>query len=255
MYPAERHKWLIDTATDEGRVSVSRASDELGVVPETIRRDLEYLASQGLLRRVHGGAIPASFDTLGDQPLDTRDSSAVSEKEAIAQAALAYLPADRGSIVLDAGSTTARLAALLPATSRFTVFTDSAPIASVVAARTACDVQLIGGRVRSTTQATVGNSRALERLRVDVAFIGTNGVSLTHGFSTPDIEEAATKAAMVSCAHTVVALVDSRKIGAESTARFAEISDIDVLITDEGISDRQRRGLEEEGLKVVVAVL
>lgn len=253
MYPAERHKWLIDTATDEGRVSVSRASEELGVVPETIRRDLEYLSSQGLLRRVHGGAIPASFDTLGDQPLDTRDSSAVPEKEAIAQAALAYLPADRGSLVLDAGSTTGRLAALLPAASRFTVFTDSAPIAAVVAARTSCDVQLIGGRVRSTTQATVGNAKELDKLRVDVAFIGTNGVSTGHGFSTPDIEEAATKGAMVSCAHTVIALVDSRKIGAESTARFAEISDVDVIVTDSGITDRQRRGLEQAGAMVVVA--
>ena len=70
MYPAERHKWLVTTARDEGRVSVTQASERLGVVPETIRRDLDVLTSRGLLTRVHGGAIPAGFDLLGDQPLD-----------------------------------------------------------------------------------------------------------------------------------------------------------------------------------------
>ncbi len=253
MYPAERHRWLIDTATDEGRVSVSRASEELGVVPETIRRDLEYLSGQGLLRRVHGGAIPASFDALGDQPLDTRDSSAVREKEAIARAALDYLPADRGAIALDAGSTTGRMAALLPAGSRLQVFTHSIPIASMVAQRTGCDVHLVGGRVRGITQATVGNTAELERLRVDVAFMGTNGLSTGHGLSTPDVDEAATKSAMVACAHTVVVLVDSRKIGAESTARFAQLSDVDVIITDSGISQRQRQSLEQSGAEIVIA--
>lgn len=84
MYPAERHKWLIDTARETGRVSVAEASTALGVVPETIRRDLDQLCNQKMLRRVHGGAIPIEFDLLGDQPLATRDSSAVTQKEQIA---------------------------------------------------------------------------------------------------------------------------------------------------------------------------
>lgn len=251
MYAAERHQWLVDAARQEGRIAVSRASEELGVVPETIRRDLEFLAGQGLLRRVHGGAIPASFDTLGDQPLDTRDASAVAEKEAIARAALAYLPQADGTIILDAGSTTARLAALLPADCGLSVFTDSAPIASLVAARTACDVHLVGGRVRSTTAATVGNVAEFERLRVDVAFMGTNAISVGHGLSTPDVDEAATKAAMIACAHSVVVLADSRKLGAESTARFARLADIDVLITDAGATERQRRSFVGQGIDVV----
>lgn len=71
MYPAERHKWLIDTARETGRVSVAEASTALGVVPETIRRDLDQLCNQKMLRRVHGGAIPIEFDLLGDQPLAT----------------------------------------------------------------------------------------------------------------------------------------------------------------------------------------
>ena len=108
MYPAERHKWLIDTACETGRVSVAEASTALGVVPETIRRDLDQLCNQKMLRRVHGGAIPIEFDLLGDQPLATRDSSAVTQKEQIARAALSHLPSDKGSSLLDAGSTTGR---------------------------------------------------------------------------------------------------------------------------------------------------
>ena len=252
MYPAERHKWLVTTARDEGRVSVTQASERLGVVPETIRRDLDVLTSRGLLTRVHGGAIPAGFDLLGDQPLETRDSSAVTEKERIAQAAVDFLPSGRGAIILDAGSTMARFAALLSPSSQLTIFTDSAPVATSASTHSTCDVQLIGGRVRPTTQATVGNVEQFDRLRVEVAFLGTNCISVDHGLSTPDVDEAATKAAMVRCAREVVVLADSRKIGAESTTRFATLDDIDVLITDEGISEHQLKALKKAGVDVVI---
>lgn len=253
MYPAERHKWLINTARETGRVSVSDASASLGVVPETIRRDLDQLCTQKMLRRVHGGAIPIEFDLLGDQPLDTRDSSAVSQKEQIARAALPHLPADNGSIILDAGSTTGRLAAIIPPTRRFTVFTNSSPIASTMATRSACDVHLLGGRLRPTTQATVGNVDAISRLRVDVAFMGTNGISLDHGLSTPDADEVATKTAMIASAHHVVVLADSRKMGAESTMRFAELGDVDVIITDSGVTPHQVEMLQKSGVEIVIA--
>lgn len=253
MYPAERHRWLLETAREEGRVSVAEASRELGVVPETIRRDLELLDSRGLLRRVHGGAVPADFDLLGDRPLADRDVSAVGEKEAIARAALELVPRERAAVILDAGTTTGRLAAMLDPQCRLTVFTNSAPVATTVAAHTECDVHLVGGRVRGTTQATVGNTAQFERLRVDVAFLATNGLSLDHGLSTPDVDEAATKAAMTACARRVVLLADSRKIGAESTTRFARCEDVDVLVTDAGITPRQRQGLEKTGIEVVVA--
>ncbi|SER99777.1 DeoR family transcriptional regulator, fructose operon transcriptional repressor [Propionibacterium cyclohexanicum] len=253
MYQPERQKRLLDIARQEGRVSVAAASSQFRVVPETIRRDLDQMAAKGLLRRVHGGAIPADFDELGDTSVDARDLSAVEEKEAIAQAALAYLPAPGGTIILDAGTTTRRLASKFLEGSRYTVFTDSAPIAALLAARTACDVRLIGGRLRGTTQATVGNVAEFAQLRVDVSFMGTNGLSLSHGLSTPDVDEAATKAAMIAAARHVVVLTDSRKIGAESTKRFATLDDIDVLITDEGIPQHQLAELTKAGVEVVRA--
>lgn len=251
MYQPERQKQLLDMARQEGRVSVARASEDFGVVPETIRRDLDQLASKGLLRRVHGGAIPADFDQLGDTPLDTRDIFAVAEKEAIAQAALELLPERGGSLILDAGTTTRRMASKILEDAQFTVFTDSAPIAAVLAARTSCDVRLVGGKLRGTTQATVGNVEQFARLRVDVCFMGTNGLSVEHGLSTPDPDEAATKSAMIAAARRVVVLADSRKIGAESTNSFARLSDIDVLITDHGIPQRQLEGLRKAGVEVM----
>ncbi|WP_316669934.1 DeoR/GlpR family DNA-binding transcription regulator [uncultured Propionibacterium sp.] len=253
MYPQERRKWLVEHARQNGRVSVTEASARLGVVPETIRRDLDQLAARALLRRVHGGAIPAGFDQLGDAPLDTRDASAVEQKELIALRAIDELPADGGTILLDAGSSVGRLAAHLPADSRFVVFTNSAPIAALTGARTSCEVRLVGGRLRGTTAATVGNTGEFGRLRVDVAFMGTNALSAEHGLSTPDVDEAATKTAMIGAAHTVVVLADSRKIGAESTVRFAMLDDIDVLVTDTGIPQGQLELIRNKDLKVVCA--
>jgi len=94
---------------------------------------------------------------------------------------------------------------------------------------------------------------ALGRLRADVAFIGTNGLSATHGLSTPDHAEAAAKRAMVAGAHQVVVLVDSSKIGQEHMVRFASFRDIDVVVTDAGIDDADRAALERADVEVVIA--
>ena len=114
-------------------------------------------------------------------------------------------------------------------------------------------MRLIGGRLRGTTSATVGNAAEFERLRVDVAFMGTNALSVEHGLSTPDMDEAATKTAMIGAARTVVVLADARKIGAESTVRFAALDDVDVLVTDTGIPQRQLEVIRNKDLKVVCA--
>jgi DeoR family fructose operon transcriptional repressor len=94
---------------------------------------------------------------------------------------------------------------------------------------------------------------ALSVLRPDVVFLGTNGFSLGHGLSTPDHSEAAAKRAMVSAGRRVVVLADSSKIGAEHTVRFAELGDVDVLVTDAGIAEADRKAFEDYGIEVVVA--
>src|SRR5215216_4014298 len=153
MYAEERQREILRLAREKGRVDVAGLADELSVTAETIRRDLTLLERAGVLRRVHGGAIPV--ERIGFEPaLATRDSVLIEEKERIAKAALAEVP-DEGAIILDAGTTTARLAQALPADLELTVVVNSPVIAGMLGIRTNLNVLLLGGRVRGRTLATV----------------------------------------------------------------------------------------------------
>jgi DeoR family transcriptional regulator, fructose operon transcriptional repressor len=208
-----------------------------------------------VLRRVHGGAVPAASLMLLEPKGGERDLAHADEKDRIARKAVDLLPADRGSLLLDAGTTTARLAMMIPRDLRVTVITNAVPIASRLAGSPSVSLHLLPGRVRPTTHAAVGEDTvaALGLLRPDVAFVGTNGLSRLHGLSTPDPAEAAVKRAMVACARQVVVLVDSSKIGREHMVRFAALDEVDVVITDSGIDDREVTGLESAGVEVLVA--
>jgi DeoR family fructose operon transcriptional repressor len=129
------------------------------------------------------------------------------------------------------------------------------PVAARLAGNPQIELHLLPGRVRTTTQAAVGvdTVAALQHLRADVVFLGTNALTLAHGLSTPDRDEAATKRAMVASARQVVVLADASKIGVESSLRFATLDEVDVLVTDDGVADADRRALMRTGLEVVVA--
>ena len=116
-----------------------------------------------------------------------------------------------------------RLATLLPPDRELTVITHAVPIAARLAGLPHLDLRLLPGRVRPTTQAAVGADtvEALSHLRVDVAFLGTNGITADHGLTTPDPDEAAVKRAIVGCGRVVVALADASKFGVETAVRFA----------------------------------
>ena len=157
--------------------------------------------------------------------------------------------------MIERGTTTARVAAALPADRDLTVVTNSVPIAARVSTMPTVTLQLLGGRVRGLTQAAVGEQvlRVLDTMRVDIAFIGTNGISVRHGLSTPDSEEAAVKRAMVRCADYVVTVADSSKIGQEEFVSFAPIAQVDALVTDSEITDAARAELSAHGVEVLVA--
>lgn len=256
MYAEERRQALIGLARAEGRVSVSRAAREFRVTAETIRRDLAALDGDGPLRRVHGGAVPVESLDLVERDVAERLVSHAAEKARIARAALSHLPSGVGSsLLLDAGTTTAQLAAVLTEDARRTVVTNSVTAATTLAARGVGEVHVLGGRLRPLTQAVVGASALAElaALRVDVAVLGTNGVTVEHGCSTPHPEEAAVKAAMVRAARRVVVLADSSKIGRDQLRSFVAVTDVDVLVTDSGISAADRSAFSQNGIEVVVA--
>lgn len=255
MYAEERQQAMARLVTGCGRLSVADLAQEYEVTTETVRRDLSTLERLGLLRRVHGGAVAPDGLSVIESALDQRDTSHTAEKERIARAALEFLPPAGATILIDAGTTSARLAALLPHDHRLTVVTNAVPVAARLAGLASIELHLLPGRVRRTTQAAVGPDTVamLDLLRPDVAFLGTNGISVGHGASTPDHVEAATKRAMVAGARQVVVLADSSKIGHESTTRFASLDEVDVLITDRGVSREEHEALVAAGLTVVSA--
>jgi DeoR family fructose operon transcriptional repressor len=255
LYPEERQQAIASLVTERGRLAVTAVAEEFGVTTETVRRDLAVLERAGMVRRVHGGAVPAGILTLVEPGLAERHDTRSEAKRAIAAAALDLLPGSDGSIALDGGTPTAALAELLPAERRLLAVTSSVPIAARLSVATGVTLHVLGGRVRGVTQCAVGEStvRALGELRVDVAFLGANGISPTHGFTTPDDAEAAVKRAMVRAGQRVVVLADSSKLDREHLVRFAVPEDVDVLVTDAEADPGVVAELEKAGVEVVLA--
>ncbi|MFG2993401.1 DeoR/GlpR family DNA-binding transcription regulator [Streptomyces sp. NPDC048257] len=252
MYAPERRQAILRLAREAGSVDVLSLADRFRVTAETVRRDLTALDRSGLLRRVHGGAIPAG--RLDFEPdLTEREATAADEKHRIAAAALAEL-SDGGSVVLDAGSTIARLAAAIPVDVALTVVTHALPVAARLADHTGIDLHLVGGRIRHRTRAAVDAwaLRAYAEIRADVLFLATNGFTAEGGLTTPDLAEAAVKRAAMAAARRVVLLADSTKAGQEHFARFGSFTEVDLLITDTGLTPAHKASIEAAGTEVAL---
>ncbi|APT92381.1 D-beta-D-heptose 1-phosphate adenosyltransferase [Corynebacterium phocae] len=258
MYAEERRRQIASLTAVEGRVNVTELSERFNVTAETIRRDLAVLDKDGVVHRVHGGAVASQSFQTAEFTLDARSRSASNAKSAIATAALEFLPAGGGSIFLDAGTTINALADLIgssPIAPHLSIVSNSLPIALSLASNGVPDVQLLGGTVRAITQAVVGDTalRTMALMRADVAFIGTNALTLDHGLSTADSQEAAIKSAFVNHAHKVVVLCDSTKLGTDYLVSFASLDDIDVVITDNDAPETILQQIRDRDIDVVVA--
>lgn len=249
MYAPQRRQLVVTWLRAAGQVDVADVAARLGVTHETVRKDLIVLEQQSLLRRVHGGAVP-----VGQLSLEPAVASRIyysSEKTRIAKAALAHLPLG-GSVLIDAGSTTARLADLFPADRELTVYTNTLPIALSLLNRPLLTVITLGGRVRPVTLAEVDDwaARTLAEINVDVAFLGANAISVDRGLTTPDRAEAAVKRLMIASARRRILLADHSKVGAVSVCKHADLSDIDLFITDTGLPAAELKAFRAIGLQV-----
>lgn len=237
VYAPERQREIVQRARRDGRVEVAALAEHFGVTTETVRRDLTRLERQGQVRRVHGGALP--IEHLGFE-LDYEERMALhhAEKERIGVAAVDLLP-EEGTVLIDAGTTTARLVHAFPSDRELVVTTNSLPLAESLVTRPNVTVLMPGGRLRPRTlaQVDVWTQRVLAELHVDVAFIATNGISIEHGLTTPDVAEAEIKRAMIRSGSRVVLLADSSKVGQRHFVRFGDVEQVDVMITDIGLDD------------------
>ena len=258
MYAEERRRQIASLTAVEGRVNVTELAGRFDVTAETIRRDLAVLDREGIVHRVHGGAVATQSFQTTELSLDTRFRSASSAKYSIAKAAMQFLPPSNGGMFLDAGTTVTALADLIaehPNARQWSIVTNCLPIALSLANAGLDEVQLLGGSVRAITQAVVGDTalRTLALMRADVVFIGTNALTLDHGLSTADSQEAAMKSAMITNAHKVVVLCDSTKMGTDYLVSFGSIDDIDVVVTDSGAPESFVQQLRERDVEVVIA--
>jgi len=259
MLATVRHDRILAALAAHGSVRITDLASELDVSDMTVRRDLSELASQGLLRKVHGGAVaadqhPASYEP-GFQAKADREGA---EKDAIARAAAELVQAG-SAVALSAGTTTHALARVLAGSPRLrplTVVTNSLPVADTLfrTGDTTITTVLLGGE-RTPSDALVGPlaEAALATLRVDVAFLGAHGVSPTAGLTTPNLAESATNRALVASAATTVVLADHTKWRATGLSRWATFDDVDVLVTDDGLPEPDQAEARELVGRVVVA--
>jgi DeoR/GlpR family transcriptional regulator of sugar metabolism len=232
MQAEERQHRILATARGDGGVDVGKLAADLAVAPETIRRDLRTLEQHGLIRRTHGGAYPvetARFETS----LAMRTTRRVAEKRRIAAAAVELL-ADAETVFIDEGFTPQLIAEALPTDRPLTVVTASLTTAAVLADNPSITVLMLGGRVRGRTLATVDHwaTRMLAGFVIDLAYVGANGISREHGLTTPDPAVADVKAQVVRVARRLVFAGVHTKFGASSFCRFAEVADLETIITE-----------------------
>ncbi|RCV53184.1 D-beta-D-heptose 1-phosphate adenosyltransferase [Marinitenerispora sediminis] len=256
MYAPERHQEILTRARERGRINVRRLAQALEVTPETIRRDLATLERHGVLRRVHGGAMPVERtwpSPAGTAPGDERDASSAS-RERIARAALAELPAT-GAVILGAGATTVRLAELLPQDRDLTVVTPSLRVALVVATRPGIHLHVLGGRVLGRSPATVGPwaARDVDDMLVDVAFLEVDGITPDLGLTSADPEEAQVKRCLLAAARRTVVLAEHGGFGREASAHVAALDAVDTVISDTELDSELAEAITAAGPRIELA--
>jgi DeoR family transcriptional regulator, fructose operon transcriptional repressor len=246
----DRQRAIYMLALRQGSVDVADLAHRHGVTTETIRRDLSDMQSRQLLRRVHGGAIPV--ERMNHEPMvEARDMVNADEKLRIATLAVAEVP-ERGSVIIDSGSTGQRLAEVFPVDRDIHVVTNSLLTALTLSRRGLQELTVLGGSVRTKRHAMVDDTtRAeLQHMAIDVLFMSCDGLSFQHGLTTPYREEHTIKRAMMQRARKVVAMVDQSKFRNVQMFTFAAFDELDVLVTDTRADPEAIDFLTSQGLTV-----
>ncbi|MEV6701526.1 DeoR/GlpR family DNA-binding transcription regulator [Streptomyces sp. NPDC051453] len=256
----QRRALILDEVRRRGGVRVNELTRKLGVSDMTVRRDLDALARQGVLEKVHGGAVPVVEASTHEPGFEAKSGLELSAKEDIARTA-ASLAVPGTAIALSGGTTTYALAHHLLDVPDLTVVTNSVRVADVFhgAQRSsgqrqgAATVVLTGG-VRTPSDSLVGPvaDQAIAALHFDVLFLGVHGISLEAGLSTPNLAEAETNRRLVQSARRVVVVADHTKWGTVGLSSFASLDQVDTLVTDAGLPADARAEISEE-LRLVIA--
>jgi DeoR family transcriptional regulator, aga operon transcriptional repressor len=249
---AERMSAVLDYIAEHGSVDVAQLADELGVCGATIRRDLHALHEQGLLVRTHGGAIANSVGL--ELPIRYKAARRQPEKRQIGMMA-AKLVEDGAVVGMTGGTTGTEVARALADRVGITVVTNALNIAAELVLRPNIRLVVIGGNARHASYELVGPAAEtmLAQYHLDLAFVGTDGLTVAEGCTTHDEMEAHTDAAFIRQARRSVVIADSSKIGRVTFARICGIDAVSDLVTDGEIGETALADLESAGVKVITA--
>jgi DeoR/GlpR family transcriptional regulator of sugar metabolism len=260
MLARHRQSLILEDIRRAGSARVSDLTQRLGVSDMTIRRDLEVLARAGLIEKVHGGAVLPGAPSSHEPGFEAKSVLERPEKEAIARAAAA-LVVPGTAIALSAGTTTFALAHYLLDIPGLTIVTNSMRVANLFeTARPAVQVGadasvVLTGGVRTPSDALVGPiaDLAIRSLHVDLLFLGCHGIDMEAGLTTPNLAEAETNRAFVHAARRVTVVADHTKWAIVGLSSFADLEEVDTLITDRELHPEARALLAEKVGQLIVA--
>ncbi|MFI8521955.1 DeoR/GlpR family DNA-binding transcription regulator [Streptomyces sp. NPDC085481] len=260
----QRRALILDEVRRRGGVRVNELTRRLNVSDMTVRRDLDALARQGVVAKVHGGAVPVVEASTHEPGFEAKSSLELGAKEEIARAA-AGMVRPGTAIALSGGTTTYALARHLLDVPDLTVVTNSVRVADVFyeaqyagsggEARPGAATVVLTGGVRTPSDALVGPvaDQAIRSLHFDALFLGVHGISVEAGLSTPNLAEAETNRRLVRSARRVVVVADHTKWGTVGLSSFATLDEVDALVTDRGLTARVREEMAEHLPGLVVA--
>ena len=250
---AERRKFILDSIFQNGFVRVADLAEKLFVTQATIRKDLTYLEGQGLLYRAYGSALPTTAQVM-DISLNTKKLINFKKKQKIAARALTLLQ-ENDSIIMGAGSTVEVMAELLKPKGRLNVVTPAVNVSMALGDMSGVSVMQLGGILYGNSLCVIGSEAKsqLKNLHCSKLFFGVDGIDPEVGVTCATVEEAELLARMTRIVNTTVVLADSSKVLYRGFSRICGCEDVDILITDAGITDEARKALEKAGVKVIVA--
>jgi DeoR family transcriptional regulator, glycerol-3-phosphate regulon repressor len=253
MVAAYRREAILELAKERSELSVEEIARRFGVSRETVRRDLTLLQSRGLLRRVHGGAMPAQ--TAWEAAFRERLVSNADGKRRIARIAAALFR-ENDTLMIDTGSTTAAFAAELAAAPRLTVITNCLSVASRLAGGASQHrVYVIGGEFRAESQQTLGSAclEQISRYRADHAVMSCGGIDPAGGLMDFDFEEAMVARAMISQSQRLTVIVDQSKFDRVAMAKVCDLGAVDRLVTDAAPPPHLLEAIEASDVELIVA--
>lgn len=252
MLALERRQIIIQALNAEGKVLVSSLSEQFSVSEETIRRDIEKLAQEGLAIKTYGGALSNSLQSK-DQPYNVRKKSNVELKEKIAEK-VATMIKDGDRIMLDASTTAIYVTKRIKTRKNITVITNSLEILLELADKTGWNIFSTGGSLREGAYSLSGSAatKMVNEHHVDIAICSAKGIDSKMGITDSNEKDAEMKKALFASASKKVLCIDNTKFNQISFMKVCEIGDIDVVVTDKDPGETWRKRLLDNGVELEV---